>query len=477
MLYTRAAAGLGRAPSTRSGVSPSALSSRLFVARLRLADIEPYVELAPEAASGRRWHDPPMSERHRWVVDGANVIGARPDGWWRDRIGALERLLDELIRWREETGEPVLVMLDGHASRRVGDETRYGVTVRHAGATARDAADDAIVEHLERSEDARAVTVVTSDRRLRERATARGAKVEGARRFLERLADIEARRADRRVLARFGLDERALLGRGGEARVFQVDDHLVVRLPHPGTPDAALDVRRALLEALATVDIGVALPEVLEHRVIDDRTVVIERRLPGRDAMAVLGERGTDRAALVRDHLDVAARIARLPCPVADFGAVLGGANERAPSFEAWSVSHLGRTLASGGESFAHVDAERITAELLAVLPAARRAVLAHLDAFLGNMLAEGDRITAVLDFGGVSAAALPSLDPLAAVAYLAPEITVTATPSDRAAGEAWACEAGLAAALGPVERWVAAMWAGVPDDGRLRRWCRRVLR
>jgi hypothetical protein len=40
----------------------------------------------------------------------------------------------------------------------------------------------------------------------------------------------------------------------------------------------------------------------------------------------------------------------------------------------------------------------------------------------------------------------------------------------------AWVDEAGLASALGPVERWIAAYWTGAPDDERLRRWCERVL-
>ena len=30
------------------------------------------------------------------IVDGANVVGSRPDGWWRDRAGAAARLRDEL---------------------------------------------------------------------------------------------------------------------------------------------------------------------------------------------------------------------------------------------------------------------------------------------------------------------------------------------------------------------------------------------
>jgi 8-oxo-dGTP diphosphatase len=31
------------------------------------------------------------------IVDGANVVGSRPDGWWRDRAGAAIRLRDELV--------------------------------------------------------------------------------------------------------------------------------------------------------------------------------------------------------------------------------------------------------------------------------------------------------------------------------------------------------------------------------------------
>jgi hypothetical protein len=31
------------------------------------------------------------------VVDVANVMGSRPDGWWRDRAGAATRLMDSLV--------------------------------------------------------------------------------------------------------------------------------------------------------------------------------------------------------------------------------------------------------------------------------------------------------------------------------------------------------------------------------------------
>ncbi len=35
------------------------------------------------------------------IVDGANVVGSRPDGWWRDRAGAAVRLHDNLAKLAE----------------------------------------------------------------------------------------------------------------------------------------------------------------------------------------------------------------------------------------------------------------------------------------------------------------------------------------------------------------------------------------
>jgi hypothetical protein len=44
----------------------------------------------------------------RWLVDGMNVIGTRPDGWWRDRDAAMLRLVDLLERWAAAEGEDVV---------------------------------------------------------------------------------------------------------------------------------------------------------------------------------------------------------------------------------------------------------------------------------------------------------------------------------------------------------------------------------
>ncbi len=48
-----------------------------------------------------------------WFIDAMNVIGSRPDGWWRDREGAVRRLVDDVREWaRGPTEDDVTVVLD-----------------------------------------------------------------------------------------------------------------------------------------------------------------------------------------------------------------------------------------------------------------------------------------------------------------------------------------------------------------------------
>ncbi|MCA1690487.1 MAG: RNA-binding protein, partial [Actinobacteria bacterium] len=48
----------------------------------------------------------------RYLVDGMNVIGTRPDAWWRDRHEAMVRLVDLLERWAAVNGEDVTVVFE-----------------------------------------------------------------------------------------------------------------------------------------------------------------------------------------------------------------------------------------------------------------------------------------------------------------------------------------------------------------------------
>jgi uncharacterized protein YaiI (UPF0178 family) len=120
-----------------------------------------------------------------WVVDAANVIGARPDGWWRDRADATRRLHDALARFARERGEAVTMVLDGPAPELA--EGAPGVAVVAAPRPRRDGADDEIVRLVAAAPAAGGIRVVTSDVALAKRVRALGAAVEGAGSFRRRL--------------------------------------------------------------------------------------------------------------------------------------------------------------------------------------------------------------------------------------------------------------------------------------------------
>ena len=120
----------------------------------------------------------------RWLVDAMNVIGTRPDGWWRDREGAVRRLLEELREFADG-GERVTVVLDYGPPELAGRDGPLEVVI--APGRGRNAADDEIARLLDADDDPASVRVVTSDGELAARARALGAAVEGAGTFRRRL--------------------------------------------------------------------------------------------------------------------------------------------------------------------------------------------------------------------------------------------------------------------------------------------------
>jgi len=108
----------------------------------------------------------------RRLVDASNVIGSKPDGWWRDREGATRRLLDAL----REAGEEAVVVLDAAPEEWAGREGSVEVVI--APRRGRDAADDEIVRLVAADDDPASISVVTSDSGLAARVRALGASVE-----------------------------------------------------------------------------------------------------------------------------------------------------------------------------------------------------------------------------------------------------------------------------------------------------------
>jgi predicted RNA-binding protein with PIN domain len=116
----------------------------------------------------------------RWIVDGMNVIGSRPDGWWRDRHAAMVRLVDLLERWAAAEGADVTVMFEGPPRPPILSSV---VDVAHATRRGPNAADHEIVRRIDAASDPGVIRVVTSDRVLADQARARGAAVHPAEAF------------------------------------------------------------------------------------------------------------------------------------------------------------------------------------------------------------------------------------------------------------------------------------------------------
>jgi hypothetical protein len=115
------------------------------------------------------------------VVDAANVVGSRPDGWWRDRHGAAERLRDQLAKLAG-TGLPdpdhatvtwwprIILVVEGKAKH---DTATEGVEVVAADTDG----DSKIVEVV--AQQTGRILVATADRELKRRVEALGASILG----------------------------------------------------------------------------------------------------------------------------------------------------------------------------------------------------------------------------------------------------------------------------------------------------------
>lgn len=109
-----------------------------------------------------------------------NVIGSRPDGWWKDRHAAMVRLTTQLERWAAVEDRHVTVVFEKPPSPPIGSEVVHITAAPRGGANS---ADDEIVRLVRADGRPPEITVVTSDITLAERVREAGAEIFPAKGF------------------------------------------------------------------------------------------------------------------------------------------------------------------------------------------------------------------------------------------------------------------------------------------------------
>ena len=123
----------------------------------------------------------------RVFVDGNNVMGSRPDGWWRDRAEAARRLAAEITPVALGHGGVWTIVFDGNKPPAMPLPPKC-LTVIHTGHGRPNGADDRIVELVDALPNWAASLVYTSDAKLRNRVEALGTQVAGSGTLLRQIA-------------------------------------------------------------------------------------------------------------------------------------------------------------------------------------------------------------------------------------------------------------------------------------------------
>ncbi len=103
-----------------------------------------------------------------------NVIGSRPDGWWKDRGRAMVALVERLDRWASIQGDDVTVVFERPPATAI---TSSVIEVAYAPRAAANSADDQIVRLVQADARPQEIRVVTSDKGLTDRVATLGASV------------------------------------------------------------------------------------------------------------------------------------------------------------------------------------------------------------------------------------------------------------------------------------------------------------
>ena len=238
------------------------------------------------------------------------------------------------------------------------------------------------------------------------------------------------------VFKRFSLEERDVLGSGGESQVFALDDERVLRLYREHADPAYVARLHDFYRALNGVTLPFELPFMEEVGDVDGALYAIEKRLPGVSFTQYLkGARAEERSLALAGYLTAATYIHAIPVDTEKFGELLTGKPMQRPGWPEYLAARARKVLSS---SYSQLSADvpdldgivQSWENDLQMLAHVTEPKLAHGDYFPGNvMVNESGEVTAVIDFSPMTVAGDPKLDLACALFFI--ELDLSYQPDD----------------------------------------------
>lgn len=267
-----------------------------------------------------------------------------------------------------------------------------------------------------------------------------------------------------------------LLGSGGEADVYSLDDASVVRLYRDASPETVSGARhrKDLCDEIArgVGTLAFATPIVLEQGEFRGRCFQIEERLHGTSLLSALDSLDTEsRERVITAYMDTAWSVAEIDLGRPYFGEIGRTDAIQTTSWQQYLCERATNSLASSPLS--HIDAVSVAEPL----GEPESVSLVHIDYFPGNVMTNGQSITAVIDWGYSTIIGDRRMNAMVAAAHLmTPRITPNVTDGDRDVAMRWLADHKLVDYFEQSVPWLAAYWAFAHDDADLLAWSRSIL-
>lgn len=238
------------------------------------------------------------------------------------------------------------------------------------------------------------------------------------------------------VRDRFSITNDDLLGFGGEAAIYALDEQHVVRCYRAGTDPRRVEVRAAFYEGIARSGLPFKLPAVASIGDVDGWLYSIEERIPGTSLTTALGVlEGTERSHALSNYAAAADHIQSIELNDRDFGELLADAPIRRRMWPEFLVARAERALFAGRRVM-KADVQELD-DVLATFRAGTAQVsdvveprLVHGDYFPGNVMVDArGAVTGILDFSPMTVAGDPRLDLAGALIFL--EVVAPYRPED----------------------------------------------